>query len=161
MSAIAEPVLFDATLRPNPPMPAPVLKLVVGVVAAINLSFATYFVSHGAWPVTPFMGADLVLLAWAFRASWLASKTLERLRLTPALLRVERCPPRGQPERIELNPYWLRVELEEPVQSTSRLTLASHGRAVEIGAFLPPPERLSVARALRDALGKLRTAHYD
>jgi uncharacterized membrane protein len=161
MDAIAEPVLFDATLKPNPPMSAPVLKAVVAVAAALNFSFGLYFVSRGAWPVTPFMGADVVLLAWALNATYRAAKRSERLKLTPRLLRVERHPARGEPDRIELNPYWIRVDLEEPVQSSSRLMLASHGRAVQIGAFLPPDERLSVAKALRAALARARGSRFE
>ena len=161
MSATAEPVLLDATLRPNPPMPAAVLKITAALVAAINLAFGLYFLSRGAWPVTPFMGADVALLIWAFRASYRASQNREHLHLTPRLFRVERLPPRGAPTRIDLNPYWLRVDLEETAGRPGRLTLASHGRAVQIGSFLPPAERLSLAGTLRAALARVRAARWD
>ena len=161
MNASAESVLFETTLRPNPPMPVAVLKAVVVVVAIFNLAFATYFVSRGAWPVTPFMGADILLLAWAFQASWRAAGRSERLQLTPRIFRIERCPAKGAMDRIELNPYWLRVDIEEPVRSSSRLLVASHGRAVQIGSFLPPGERLSLAHRLRVALAKARAAQFD
>lgn len=160
MGAIAEPVLFDMTLRPNRPMPAAGLKIVVAAVAALNLAFGLYFVSRGAWPVTPFMGADLVFLAWTFHASTTASRRLERLYLTRQVLRVERHPTRGEPERFELNPYWIRVDLEEPLRNSGRLTLASRGNTVQIGAFLAPGEQLSVAQALRAALNKVRNQRF-
>ncbi len=160
MQTVAEPILFDATLRPNPPMRAATLKGILVAVTVINLAFGCYFVLRGAWPVTPFMGADVALLAWAFQASRNAAARREQVRVTPDLLRVDRYPARGEPVCFEFNPYWVRVELEEPVRSWSRLTLASHGRALQIGAFLPPGERLSVAQALRAALRSARTAHF-
>ena len=161
MSATAEPVLFDAMLRPNPPMPPAALKAVAALVAAINLVFGLYFLSRGAWPVTPFLGADVALLVWAFRASYRASQNREHLHLTPMLFRVERLPPKGAATRVDFNPYWLRVDLEETAGRAGRLTLASHGRAVQIGSFLPPAERQSLAGALRAALTKARTARWD
>ena len=60
-----EPVLLDETLRPNPPMSPRALKLVLIAVATINLIFALSFVAQGAWPIAPFMGLDVALLAWA------------------------------------------------------------------------------------------------
>jgi uncharacterized membrane protein len=149
-------LIFNATLRPNPPMSASALKAVLAVVATMNLGFATWFVAHGAWPVTPFMGADLALLAWAFHASRLAARRREELRVTPDTLCLDRFPPRGRPTHVEFNPYWVRVELEERPYQQSRLTLRSHGRVEQIGAFLPPAQRRSVALSLRAAIWKAR-----
>jgi len=160
MAMSADPVLFDATLRPNPPMSAAALRVVLAAVAAINAAIAAWFVLRGAWPVTPFMGADVALLAWAFRASRDAAARWEQVSLTPAVLRVDRHPSHGEPLRTEFNAYWVQVELEEPVRDWSRLTLASHGRSLQIGAFLPPTERLSVARALRTALRSARESRF-
>jgi len=153
---MGEALLFNTTLRPNPPMSAGVLKLVLAVVASINLAFATWFVAHGAWPVTPFMGADVALLAWAFQASRRAASRREELRVTRSSLCLDRFPPGGSPTHVEFNPYWVRVELEELPQTASRLTLRSHGRVEQIGAFLPPGERRSVAQQLRAAIWKAR-----
>ena len=71
----AGPVLLDTTLRPSPPLSPRVLLAILGIVVLINLMFAAWFLSRGAWPVMPFLGADIALLAWAFRAS--AWKTLK------------------------------------------------------------------------------------
>jgi uncharacterized membrane protein len=161
LKTLAEILLFNATLRPNPPMSGGALKLVLAVVATINLAFATWFVAHGAWPITPFMGADIVLLAWAFHASRLAARRREELRVTRSTLCLDRFPPRGSPTHLEFNSYWVRVELEEPPRSTSRLTLRSHGRVEQIGAFLPPAERRSTAQALKAAIWKARASPAD
>jgi uncharacterized membrane protein len=160
MTAIAETVFFDATLRPNPPMSRAVLGGVAAVVAATNLAFGLFFVLRGAWPVTPFMGADVVLLVWAFRASSNAANRRERIRLTRSVLSVERQPANGDAMRTALNPYWVRVELEEPVRSPGRLLLASHGRTIRIGDFLAPAQKLSLAQQLRIALRQAREPDF-
>jgi uncharacterized membrane protein len=157
---MGDTLFLDATLRPNPPMSAAALKLIISGVASLSLAFGGWFVMHGAWPITPFMGADIAFLAWAFHASRRAARLREELRVSRSLLSVDRIPPRGKPQHIEFNPYWVRVELEDSGRG-SRLTLSSHGRREQIGAFLPPGEKLSVAQALSAAIGKARTAPFQ
>lgn len=160
MSAAADPVFFEATLQPNPPMSATALKSIAGVVAVFNLAFGLFFVSRGAWPVTPFMGADVALLVWAFRVSSSAAKRRERIRVSRSVLSIERQPALGQTSRTELNPYWVRVELDEPSCNRTRLLLTSHGRTVQIGDFLAPAQRLSLAQRLRSALQEARASGF-
>jgi uncharacterized membrane protein len=160
MNATAQPViLLDRTLRPNPPMTPRALAFVLMAVATINLAFATYFVLRGAWPVTPFMGADVALLAWAFRASRIAARRHECVTLTPSSLHVLRQPAKGSATEIALNPYWVRVHMDDPPEPWSQLTLRSHGKAYRIGAFLAPSERLSFAQILKGALARAREMH--
>jgi uncharacterized membrane protein len=149
-------VLLDATLRPNPPLPPAALKFVLAVVAAINLAFALFFISHGAWLVLPFMGADIVLLAWAFHASVRAARRLERVKLTPSSLLVESHPLQGPTRRFAFNPHWVRVDMAEPPEHGSQLTLWSHGRGIRVGSFLAPAERVAFAKALKSALNRAR-----
>jgi len=160
MSGDGQPVLYNETLRSNPPMKAAALFSIAAAVVAINLALGIYLVLLGAWPVTPFMGLDAILLAGAFQASRNAASRHERIRLTPATLRVDRYPARGIPICFEFNPYWVRVRYEESLGRGSRLALASHGRSVQIGAFLSPAEKLSVAQRLRTALAESRRAHF-
>lgn len=154
-------ILFRATLRPNPPMGVVALKLVLAVVIVINLAFAIFFVSRGAWPITPFMGADVAFLGWAFHASRVAARRREEVQVTRNSLSLDRFPPRGSSTHIEFNPYWVKVELEEPPRSASRLTLRSHGQIEQIGTFLPPAERRTVAQALRAAMWMARETAVD
>ena len=152
MPAAADNIVFDATLRPNPPLSAAVLKSIVIGVAFVNIAFAITFILRGAWPVMPFMGADVALLAWAFREVRIASRRHERVTLRPASLTVQQHPARGQPSEVVFNPYWVRVNLEEPGHHWSRLILRSHGRVVQVGSFLAPQDRQSFAGALKSAL---------
>lgn len=138
-------------------MPPRAALVLLGVVAGFNLAFACYFVLRGAWPVMPFMGLDVALLAWAFHASRVAAKREEHVVLTPSVLSIERRPPKGTPSVVRLNPYWAHVQMEEPPDHWSQLTVWSHGKGVRIGTFLPPQERASFAETLKAALSEARS----
>ena len=159
--AAHDPVLLDATLRPNPPMPPVVQAYVLAAVAGFNLIFATAFVLQGAWPVMPFMGLDIALLAWAFRASTRASRRREHITLTRSCLKVASEPAQGGPGEVALNPYWVRVEMAEPAEQGGQLTLWSHGRGVRVGSFLAPQERADFAQRLKSALRQAREPGPD
>jgi uncharacterized membrane protein len=160
MDHTADTVLYRVTLRPNPPMSPAALLSVLFVVTAVDLAFAIGFLLRGAWPIMPFMGADVALLAWAFFASRKAARRYEDVCLTRNRLRIEHHEPRGTTTPVEFNPYWVRVELQEPVETGSGVTLRSHGRTVQIGKFLAPPQKLSVASALRAALQRARQPQF-
>ncbi|HVZ67995.1 MAG TPA: DUF2244 domain-containing protein [Rhizomicrobium sp.] len=149
-------VLLDIILRPNPPMPRKALLIVLIVVALFNFVFALSFVLRGAWPIAPFMGADVALLAWAFRSSRRAARRYEHLTLTADNLRILRQPAKGDADEVALNPYWVRVEMDDPPEPWSQLTLWSHGKGLQIGSFLPPDARAGFAGVLRSALRRAR-----
>ena len=154
--ADGEPVILDTTLKPSEPLAPSALKAVLAAVVVVNFGFASLLAARGAWPVMPFMGIDIALLAWAFRTSVRAAERRERITLTPSRLTVARRPPHGPTSEIAFNPYWVRVDMAEPPDHWSRLRLRSHGRAVEIGAFLAPAERVSLAESLKQALRRAR-----
>jgi uncharacterized membrane protein len=149
-------VILDTVLRPNPPLRPQILVAILGLVAAVNLAIALYFVWRGAWPIAPFLGADVALLAWAFRASLIAARREEHVTLTHALLRIARRPPRGKGDEVHFNPYWVRVEMAEPPDHWSQLTLWSHGKGLKIGTFLAPEARAQFALSLKNALRQAR-----
>jgi uncharacterized membrane protein len=152
----AKALLLDAVLRPNPPMSRRALRVVLAVVASFNVAFALSFVLRGAWPIAPFMGLDVALLAWALHTSRRAARRFEHLTLTHEELHILRQPVKGAAEEVALNPYWVRVEMDDPPEPWSQLTLKSHGKGVQIGAFLNPDARAAFADVLRSALRRAR-----
>jgi uncharacterized membrane protein len=156
-----EPILLDETLRPSPPMNARALLIILAVVLAFNLAFAVSFVLRGAWPIAPFMGLDVALLAWAFRSSTLAARRFEHVTVTPSLLRVEKHPVKGNVRAADFNPYWVRVDLQWPTEFSNRLFLRSHGREMQIGDFLAPAVREGFANALKSALFAAKNRHFE
>ena len=154
--AAAEAVAFDATLTPHRSLGPLGFALLMGFFAGLSLAIGIGFVMIGAWPVMGFFGLDVVLVWLAFRLSYRSGRLREHLRLSEGLLTVRRILPSGRVREWRFQPYWLRVEMDDPPRHDSRLTLSSHGRRLTIGDFLPAPERLEVARALRTALRRLR-----
>ena len=151
-------ILLDAVLRPSPPLKPKTLLAILAAVALINIAFALSFILQGAWPIAPFLGLDVALLAWAFRASSRAAKRQERVTLTAAQLVVARIAPDGPSRQWAFNPYWVRVEMDDPPEHGSQLTLWSHGKFLRIGQFLAPEERACFARTLKSALRNARFA---
>ena len=151
-------VYLDAVLMPNPPLGRTGRFLVIGAVAFVSLIAGTLFALHGAWPVTPFFGADVALLALAMHVSVRASRRRERLTLTSERLLIERVSANGASRREEINPYWLRVDHSDPELIGCELALVSRGRRWIVGSFLGAEERASLAEALRRALSEARLA---
>ena len=149
-------ILLDETLRPSPPMRPRVLLRILIAVAAINLAFMLGFLIEGAWPIAPFMGLDVILLAWAFRASTIAARKEERVTLTRTELVVARDIPKAPHREWRFNPYWVRVEMDDPPEHASQLTLWSHGKFLRIGQFLAPEERARFGQTLKAALRTAR-----
>ena len=153
-----ERVFFDAILEPNRPLGPKGIAVIVGFVALVSFAAGVMFVLKGAWPVTPFFGLDVLLLAWAMRASVRASKRREHLILTAETLLIERISAKGVTRREEINPYWLQVEHDDPDLLGADLALVSRGKRWVIGSFLGAEERAGLASALRVALREARTA---
>ena len=158
MSETAEPVLFDAMLTPHRSLSPRGFAILMSLAALIGFGFGAAFLLMGAWPIFGFCGAEWLLFYLCFRLNYRAARLRERVRLTPALLTVERRDPRGRTQSWSFQPYWLRVEMDELATHGSELALTSHGRRLTIGSFLSPPERLDLAEALRAALARLKQA---
>lgn len=157
-----EPIVFlDAVLRPNPPLGRRAMVLVLAAVAIANFAFGMLFVLQGAWPVMPFMGLDVLALAWAFRASRRAARGHERIIVRAGDVEISRVPASGAPSATHFNPYWLQVRITEDMEQPRHLLLSSHGRTIELGRFLAPEERVRFAAMLKNALHAARNWRGD
>ena len=154
MAADARP--FEATIYPNPPIGRGgfVVLMVATAVATALLGLGFYLA--GAWPVTGFLGLDLVLLYLAFRSIRRRARCREHIRLDASGLHVRRVEPDGSAREWRFEPYWVQVRMDDPPRQDSWLTLASQGLSLRVGSFLTPAERLDLARALRAALRQYR-----
>ena len=151
------PPLFDAVLQPHRSLSQTGFGLLMGVVGLVGFGNGIAFLTIGAWPVSGFCGLEVGLFYLLFRLNYRGTRMFERVRLTPSALTVERHDLRGRVRRWSFQPYWLRVTIDDPPEPDSPLLLSSHGRSLAIGGFLPPAERLDVARALGQALAALRS----
>lgn len=128
----------------------------VAVVALTTFTVAGFFAARGMWPVLPFAGLEIGLLAWATWASVRSGQLRETITITMDSVRVERQTPRGS--RIAVFPrHWSRVKLHAPPAALhpSRLLIESQGRACEVGRFLTEEERRSLAARLKQLVGSV------
>jgi uncharacterized membrane protein len=142
-------------LAPNCSLTPQGARLFVGSLALVTFSVAGFFALQGFWPVLPFAGLEIGLLAWAVRASMRRGAEREVIVVSEAQVVVERRSPSGS--RLSVFPrHWARVTLRDPqlARYPSRLTIESHGRACEVGRFLTEDERRHLAARLERLVGK-------
>ncbi len=155
--AFAEPTIFSAIITPHRSLSAAgffVLMLCIG-----GLSFASgmFFIIIGAWPVFGFLGLDVLLVYWAFRANFRAARAYEEVTVTASELTVRKVNPRGGVREWTLNPVWVQLDrIVHEEFGIERLFLVSRGRRLSIASCLGPDEKASFARALATALGEAK-----
>ncbi|MFZ2030238.1 MAG: DUF2244 domain-containing protein [Vitreimonas sp.] len=138
---------LDTTLRPHRSLSLTAFRLMMLVVIVANLVIGAFFLTRGAFPVTGFLGLDVLALWIAFRINYRAAKAEEHIVLTPLQMQVERRSPNSETSYFVLNPVWAKAR-EESVG----VSIWSGGRALRVGAFLSPDERAELARQLDLAL---------
>src|SRR6266550_3092770 len=128
-TAPAEPTLFAALLTPHRSLDGAGFLVLMGVVAGLSFAGGVVLFIVGAWPVIGFLGLDVALVYWAFRANYLAAAAYEEVTVTPSELRVKKVSARGKTAEWSLNPVWVRLERETHEEfGLLRLFLVSHGR---------------------------------
>jgi uncharacterized membrane protein len=146
--------LFRAELRPNSSASPRAFCVLAGLLCALAGATATAFLLLGAWPILPFMGAEvglaLLLMRWHRRGTL---RERELLELTAGEFRLTRTARDGAVSSVALEPYWLRLERTTPPPC---LWLASHGRRLRIGRALTEEELGELHEALRAALARWR-----
>lgn len=125
-------------------------RWVFAAIAGVSLSIAMGFAYLGAWPILPFAGGELLLLAWAMRANRKACRRREVVEIDDRYVRV------GvgyeSPEQVcRFTRAWTQVWVLPSLKTNdrNRLLLRSAGKQVEIGSFLSDKERQSLAVQLR------------
>jgi uncharacterized membrane protein len=141
-------------LAPNCSLTPGGARLFVGSLAAATFGLAGFLALQGLWPVLPFAGLEIGLLAWAVRASMRRGEEREVIVVSDSDVVIERRSPTGSGLTV-FPRHWARVKLRDPQPSTrsSRLVIESHGRACEVGRFLTEEERRGLARRLQRLVG--------
>jgi uncharacterized membrane protein len=153
----AEPALFSALLTPHRSLSGTGFLVVMSVLAGVSFVGGIVFFFVGAWPVIGFLGLDVALVYWAFRANYLAAAAYEEVTVTPSELHVKKVSARGKVAEWSLNPVWVRLERETHEEfGLLRLFLVSRGRRLAIAGFLGPTEKETFAKALSAAIGEAK-----
>jgi uncharacterized membrane protein len=141
---------FDIKLYPNSSINKITLKYIFLFFILIIVFLSLFFYFIGAWPVSGFLGLDILLFYLAFKASYINSKTSERVLLRKKLMILKKYP-NGIVKKFYLEPTWLKIIIKTKNNKTS-LLLSSKGRAIPVGNFLNKEELISLAQELKNAL---------
>lgn len=150
------PVERVLELAPHRSLTPKTARIFVALVAVPTFAVALMFTAQGFWPVLPFAGLEIGLLAWAVRASLRSGLERETITVTPDSVIVRHCDRRGVQSSV-FPRHWARVTLHAPPAALhpSRLVLESRGRACEVGRFLTEDERRSLAVRLKQLVGNM------
>lgn len=153
----AEPTIFSAIITPHRSLSSTGFLLVMLLVGGTSFAAGMVFYVIGAWPVVGFLGLDVLLVYWAFRANYRAAAAFEEVTVTPSVLRLRKVSHRGEVAEWTLNPMWTKLDRETHEDyGLLHLFLVSQGRRLTVAGFLAPNERESFATALAAALGEAK-----
>jgi uncharacterized membrane protein len=162
MTAPAVPVLFQAVVTPPRSLTRRGFRVFAILLGALSAALALLFALMGAWPVVPFLGAELAfaigMVALHARG---AARSAELVLLVPGRLSVARTDARGRREEVVLDPYWARLRLREEPGRAGALLIESRGQVVEIGRDLTAEEKAALRDALDAALAGARRPDFD
>ncbi|WP_310498720.1 DUF2244 domain-containing protein [Sandarakinorhabdus sp.] len=149
-------MLLDLTLRPNRSFDRRHARWLIAAVGGLFFLGGLRFLALGAWPILPFMLADVLLLLWAFHSNYLSGGGHEHLALGGDDLTLTQVSPLGAVRVTRLEPYFTRVAVEETPLGDAHLFLESRGRRLAVGYFLSAPERRDVGAVIAAALSRYR-----
>ncbi len=149
----ADDRIFAARLTPYRSITERSFRRFIVAFGCLNVLISLPFFYLGAWPVAGFMGLDVLALYIAFKINFRAAGAYETLELTPIELVFEKVSPGGRRQIWRFNPSWVRLEQEIHREAgVVRLALAARGESIEVGAFLGPQQKATLARDFGKAL---------
>jgi uncharacterized membrane protein len=152
-----EPKIFAATITPHRSLGSTGFLILMLCIGGVSFVSGMVFLLMGAWPVFGFLGLDVLLIYWAFRANFRAARAYEEVTVTASELTVRKVSQQGIVRELTLNPVWVQLDrIVHEEFGIERLFLVSGGRRLPIAAFLGPHEKASFAQALSAALGEAR-----
>ena len=148
------PKTWRATLTPHRSLSRQGFVILMAVIVGLNLTVGLFFYVIGAWPVVGFMGLDVALIWWAFKANFADARRAEHIEITAHELVLMRLAEHKPPQEQRFQRRWVRVELEEDREREliGPLYLRFRGSRTEIASFLGAQERQAFAQALKAAL---------
>jgi uncharacterized membrane protein len=141
---------FVHVSRPNRSLGPVARRWVLLAIAATTLGIAAGAAAFGAWPVMPFAGLEVALVALAFRVLARHDADFERLEVGAFEVTVE-ARDAAQHTRFVAHRQWARLVLRER-GGRCTLGLAYAGRTVPLGRMLSDEGRRALAERLRGRL---------
>jgi uncharacterized membrane protein len=109
------------------------------------------FTIIGLWVVFPFVGLELLALAYAFYYVDYHAGDFESISIEDDTLLVEKHS-NNQTTQFVLNTYWAKLVLDSAKNGNLHLYLRSRGKDLEIGNFMNNEQRIALAEQLKKRL---------
>lgn len=148
-------------IQPNCSLSKRSRKQFLWLIGLVMFTITAVLAIKGLWLVAPFMGADLLLLIYAFNVVGDNCRITERVIINDNKLTIfheEKKHPRSWSFPI----HWVSVDLRKKTgpHTQSRLLIGSHGNWVELANFLNEEERGSLASAIKSAIINARQPQW-
>jgi uncharacterized membrane protein len=143
-------------IRPNCSLTLRGARVFFASACVMPAGLGGFLALKGFWPVLPFAGLEMALLAWALKVSLERRFHSQIVTVTESNVSVE-SRQRLKTERTVFPRHWAQVKLRRPEASLhpSRLTIESHGCQCELGSFLTEEERRGLALRLQRLVGRV------
>lgn len=143
---------FRLLIRPDCSLSLRGVKVLVLTFAFVAALIGAYMLTLGAWPVLPFLGLEIAVVAVAFLILQRRARFYDLVEAKGDHVCLSQRGRHGQ-KSGKLNRYWTQVRLAAGGHwYPSRLLVGSHGNYMEIGAALTEEDRIKTAKALQRAL---------
>ena len=146
---------FKVTFKPNSALSAVSKQRIIILLTLIPCVIGIEFCFLGAWPILPFVGLEVVALAYAFFYINKHEADYESISIEGESLIVERCVAENISQHV-INPYWVKIVQHELPNGELHLYLQSHGKELEVGRYLTRKQRELLAKQLKQRTGTLR-----
>jgi uncharacterized membrane protein len=147
VTASPKPATYSQTTTRNVSLSRAGRLLFLGLMFVNTGVLAIACAVAGAWPVLPFAGIELTLLAYAFHYIGKFDGDFERLTIDDSTLTLEVCE-RGLISRREFNRPWVKLICVEQ-GSRCRLGLQYQGHEYTLGKLMNDEQRAAWGRELR------------
>ena len=149
-----EPLSIE--IRPNCSLTVRTAGVFFASACAVPVGLGGVLALKGFWPILPFAGLEMALLAWALKVALERRFHSQTITVTERDVSVE-SRERARTARVVFPRHWAQVKLRRPAARLhpSRLTIESHGRQCELGSFLTEEERRGLALRLQRLIGRV------
>ena len=143
---------FRVTFKPNSALTAASKQKVIALLTVIPCLIGLGFTLVGAWLILPFVGLEIVALAYAFYYINSHESDYESITIEGDSLVVQRSVGQQISQQV-INPYWVKVVKHELANGELHIYLQSHGKEIEVGRYLTRKQRELLAKQLQQRTG--------
>ena len=145
-------IRFSRVLRPQRSSTKRGLRIITYFILCLFCPTALLFLVMGAYPVTGFMGLEVVGLIFALRYNHKVGSSFEAITITEDEFRYSRVDHWGKRRQWTFQARWLQVRFDAP---SKQLICGTHGKRVAIGRHLTGDERQALGETIKAEIGRL------